>query len=114
RLDPVTVDPDKPEAAVADHCAGDLMRAARRAHAQRERVDIVGGLARAALSDADTALARDEGRADVIEILIEEAAQQSLERRRRDRLGLEARRLASQADRDLHRRLGDELRGKAA
>ena len=114
RLDPVAVDPDQPETTVADHCAGDLVRAIRRAHAQRERVDVVGGLARAALGDADSALARDEGRADIVEILVEKAAQQSLQRRRRDRFGLEPRGLASQADRDLHWRLGDELRGKAA
>src|SRR5271155_4114968 len=90
------------------------MLADSRAHPERQRVEVVRYLTRARLDDADAAFARDERRVDVVQIRVEEAAHQSLQHGGGDRIGLEIRRFTAKRERQLHRRVGDQLRGEPA
>ena len=72
------------------------MLAAAGAHCERQGVDVVGDFARARFDNADSAFASDERRIDVVQLLVEKAAHQSLQDSGGDRLGLEIRGLAAE------------------
>src|SRR5271167_433556 len=88
------------------------MLAGAGAYPQRQRVHVVGNLARPRFDDADAAFARDERRVDVIQILVEKAAHQSFQNGGGDRVGLEVRRLTTEGERQFLGRVGDQLRGE--
>src|SRR5208283_1351200 len=114
RLDAVAVDPGQAQRAISEHGAGDFVLAAAGANRECQGVDVISDFAGARFDNADSAFASDKWRVDVIEILVEEAAHQTLQNRGGDRVGLEIRGFTAKRQRQLCRRVGDQLRGESA